>query len=376
MGHRIERVEARARLEARREPYWQNLERGKQIGYRKLGKGGEGTWLARRFTGEGYESKPLGDFGALPERDRFGAAKRAAEEFFAHLDAGGTGKGSATVKETCAAYVSKLRLERSEGAADDAEARFRRLVDDDPIGRVSLAKLAPRHLAEWKKRVLANGGSRGGFNRNATALRAALNLAKRRREVATDLAWAEELKPFERADGRRTLYLDRDERRRLLDETSEEARPFFEALTLVPLRPGELAALKVEDLDARHRALRVPSGKTGRREIPLGAAAFEHLKACAKGKLPGAWLVSRSDKSQWRKEAWRDEIKLAAKGAHLPAATVAYTLRHSTITDLVTAGVDIFTVAKLAGTSVAMIEKHYGHLQREHARAALEKLAP
>jgi site-specific recombinase XerD len=62
-------------------------------------------------------------------------------------------------------------------------------------------------------------------------------------------------------------------------------------------------------------------------------------------------------------------------GAKLPRAIVAYTLRHSVITDLVTGGLDLFTVAKLAGTSVVMIEKHYGHLQREHARSALEKLA-
>jgi hypothetical protein len=33
------------------------------------------------------------------------------------------------------------------------------------------------------------------------------------------------------------------------------------------------------------------------------------------------------------------------------------------------------TVAQLAGTSLLMIEKNYGHLLREHAKAALGKLA-
>ena len=99
------------------------------------------------------------------------------------------------------------------------------------------------------------------------------------------------------------------------------------------------------------------------------------FKECAKGKLPGAWLVSRADGGQWRKEAWRDEIKLAAAGAKLPKATVAYTLRHSVITDLVKGGLDLFHVAKLAGTSILMIEKHYGQLQNEHAREALKRLS-
>jgi integrase len=116
--------------------------------------------------------------------------------------------------------------------------------------------------------------------------------------------------------------------------------------------------------------------------VPLPPGACAHLKECAKGKTSRAWLISRADGSQWKKEAWRDEIKEAAKKAKLPGATVAYTLRHSLITELVKGDaersmppLDIFTVAKLAGTSVKMIEEHYGHLQREHARSALEKLA-
>ena len=32
------------------------------------------------------------------------------------------------------------------------------------------------------------------------------------------------------------------------------------------------------------------------------------------------------------------------------------------------------TVAVLSGTSIAMIEKHYGHLLREHAAKALASL--
>jgi site-specific recombinase XerD len=192
--------------------------------------------------------------------------------------------------------------------------------------------------------------------------------------VATDHAWAEELKPLEGATARRTLYLDRTKRRLLVEKASAEAKPLFRTLNMLPMRPGEVAALRVEYLKASQRALEI-TGKTEPRVIPLTDEALEHFRTCARGKLPGAWLVSRADGSQWKKEAWRDEIKAAVRKARLPRATVAYTLRHSVITDLVTGGLDIFTVAKLAGTSVVMVEKHYGHLQREHARSALEKLA-
>ena len=51
-----------------------------------------------------------------------------------------------------------------------------------------------------------------------------------------------------------------------------------------------------------------------------------------------------------------------------------YTLRHSVITDLVRGGLPVLTVAQLSGTSVAMIERHYGHLVRDDAEKALAGL--
>lgn len=375
MAIRLDRVDVRARLKPRPAAYFQRLSQGRYIGFRRWTTSTPGTWLARVYVGEKqYKWHPLGDFSTLPEKDRFDAAKKAAEDWFRHLDLGGT-TDRPTVKAACQAYVDKLRMEKSEEAADDAEARFRRIVDSDPLARVELAKLAPRHLAEWKKRVMAEGGARSSFNRNSTPLRAALNLAYQRREISSDHAWAEELRPLEGAESRRTLYLKGDKRRRLIEKCSKEAKPFFKALTLLPMRPGELASLRVQDLHVAQRSLNVPMGKTEARQIPLSQEALAHFEECAEDKLPGAWLIARADGSQWKKEAWRDEIKEAAKKAKLPPATVAYTLRHSVITDLVTGGLDLFTVAKLAGTSVLMIEKHYGHLQREHARSALEKLA-
>ena len=77
----------------------------------------------------------------------------------------------------------------------------------------------------------------------------------------------------------------------------------------------------------------------------------------------------------WGRDTWGYQFDKAAKLAELPPKATAYSIRHSTITDLIHAGVDSMTVAQLAGTSVAMIEKHYGHLTRDHARAALAALA-
>ena len=51
------------------------------------------------------------------------------------------------------------------------------------------------------------------------------------------------------------------------------------------------------------------------------------------------------------------------------------TLRHSVITDLIRDGLPALTVAQISGTSIAMIEHHYGHLVRDDAERALGRLA-
>lgn len=386
-GDKIDRVDYRAKLKLSRDPYWKRLTQGRYVGFRYMTKGSPGSWLARAYGDAGYAYATLGDFSTLPEGERYDAAKKAAEEWFAQLDAGlSLTAGKGTVRSACEAYVERVRFGldnqgkrrvNRETAAKDMLARYGRTVFNDPLGRIELGKLKPKHFEDWKKRQLAKGWSESSYNRYATALRAALNSAVKKGEIAHSKSWAHELTPFEGAGERRDVYLNPEQRSALIASASEESKPLFRTLNMLPMRPGEVAALRVEYLKVGQRALEIPTGKTEHRVIPLGESALAHFKACASGKTPAAWLVSRADGSQWKKEAWRDEVKPAARKAKLSRVKdiVAYTFRHSVITDLVTGGTDLFTVAKLAGTSVAMIEKHYGHLQREHARAALEKLA-
>jgi integrase len=146
-------------------------------------------------------------------------------------------------------------------------------------------------MAGWKKRVLARGGSRSSYNRNATALRAALNLALKRRVVSSDHAWVDELAPFENADGRRKLYLPLRSRRKLVGNTAGEAQSLVRAFALLPLRPGDVAALKISDFDARHAVLSVPRGKTTSRKLPLSGGTAGAREGVCQGQRPGGFPV-------------------------------------------------------------------------------------
>ena len=108
--------------------------------------------------------------------------------------------------------------------------------------------------------------------------------------------------------------------------------------------------------------------------VPQAIADF--LARQAKNKLPASPMFCRADGRAWNKDAWKHPIKRAVGEAKLPGGVAAYTLRHSVVTDLIRQGLPALTVAQLSGTSIAMIERHYGHLVRQDAEQALARLAP
>jgi site-specific recombinase XerD len=393
MADRIDTVDARDKLKPRRAPYWQRLSTGCHLGFRKMAAGSAGTWLAQTYDGATRKQtrKSLGAFDGLPPGQRFDAAKKEAEKLAEHLQQGGS-VDDLTVKTACANYVKHLRAEGKAATADDAEARFRRLVDDDKLGRILMRKLATHHVRDWRRALLAlpvtinphadeserktRQRSGASVNRDMTALRAALNHARENGAVATDAAWRVALRPIKDADGRRMGFLDFQQRTALVKAAPADVATFLRGLSMVPLRPGALAALTVGSFDKRLSVLTIGKDKAGNdRGIKLSGKTAEFFTALTKDKLPAAPLFARADGKAWDKDAWKKPIKTAAAAAELPASTTAYTLRHSVITDLIVGGLDTLTVARLSGTSLAMIDKHYGHLRGEYAAEALAKLA-
>jgi len=370
------------------EPHWQRLRQGVYLGYRPSKKKAGGTWFARFYDADTNRNarKRLGDYGTLSGHDVFKQAKTDAETWAETVESGGErARDMVTVKDACEAYLK-------EKPGSIAEGVFRRHVYSDPIAKVKLDKLRRHHLKEWRKRlenapalvtrtkVTANKRmkprSQSTVNRDMVPLRAALGLVLKPGAPNTDAAWQEALRPFKGADKRRELYIDREERKALIDATCEEAQPFVRALCLLPLRPGALAGLNVGDFDKRTRALTVGKDKNGNpRQLTMPQVIADLFEAQVKNKLPAASIFARVDGAAWNKDAWKYPVKDAVKAAGLPVAASAYTLRHSVITDLIRARLPILTVAQLSGTSVAMIEKHYGHLVRDDAEEALASIA-
>jgi integrase len=381
----LSKVSERERLRRRREPYWHRLRPGCFVGYRPSAAGGAGTWIARAYDDEqrSYRLKALGSFGGEPASSRYALAKKAAEAFAADVERGSIADEKIeTVADACRRFGK---------ASAEAESRFKRYVYSDAVAKVKLGKLRRSHVAAWRQRLedtpalvsrnkngerVTRARSPATLNRDMAALRTALGAILPLGAPNTEAAWQEPLKPVRNAVKRRTLYLNRDQRRTMLQAVESEAEPFVRALCTLPLRPGAVAALTVADFDKRTSELTVGKDKAGGgRRIVVPPFAAQLFAAQAKGKLPAAPLFMRANGKPWDKETWKGPIAAAAKAAKLPPGVVAYTLRHSVITDLVTAGLPLLTIAQISGTSAEMIERHYGHLVRHAAVEALAGLA-
>lgn len=399
-------VSDRSALTPRREPYWEQLTRGQHLGYRKSSKQTPGTWIARYTTPSSYKviTHPLGDFGALPASQRRDAAVEKARAWFKHINEGGTPE-SKTVEDACNHYVEHLRRVKGEKAAEDARTRFQGYVlNDRKFAGTELSKLTPATIGDWRKRIeempkakgirgksraeqlmttdaltLPTRRSASTINRDITPFRAALNLAHKDEWISRDSAWRNKLKPIPTADKKRELYLDIQQRRAIVDQATPEIKDFIKGLCILPLRPGAMAELMSKDFDKRLNQLMVNHDKTGSRRLTLPPDTAEFIKGLVGDKIGNTYIFSSPDGKAWNKDKWKGPIRSAVHAANtvgnVPLNATAYTFRHSIITDLVHQGLDLLSVAQLAGTSVRMIEQHYGHLRATVALPALAALA-
>jgi integrase len=368
----IDKAHVRKALPPRHEPYWgAPLGKGRTLGFRKI-TATSGSWIARMRSETGRKIyKALGDAlvptGSVTPTLDHEQARAAALKWYSSRDAG-VEDDKITVADACREYVTDRRTAKGEACAHDAKKRFERTVYGKDFGAIPLARLRTPRVVQWRDEL---GLSKPSANRTLIALKAALNRAVTHRRVhpAAAREWGD-VKPYPNATQRRTLFLDLKQRRKLLGACDGALRDLVEAAALTGARAGELVSATRGQFDSRLGNITF-LGKTGPRTIPLSSPALALFKRLAKSKLPGARLLTRDDGKPWAHSDWDELVRCAAKAAKLPSGTCLYTLRHSWITQAITDGLTTLDVARLCGTSVTMIEKHYGHLVADAARERL-----
>ncbi len=366
----------RDKLVIRREPYWHKLQIGGYIGYRRIDGGG--TWVARWRDEQGKQHYRALTLPPTDPKKAFESACKAARAWFKETHVGIFGR--TTISDAADSYLKSLKLRKGDRAEADARGRIERCIRPD-LGGKELDRLTTAVIEDWLHGLVPDGlgeeetrKAKDSANRNLTTLKALLNNAWRTNKVGSNAAWSK-VKAFENVGESRKVFLSTEQRKRLLDNCTGAFRDLVEAGLLTGARYGELRTLLVLDYDKARRVLSIRQGKTGARDVTLSDAAAKFFDRLRKGKLPSAHLLARYDGLPWQHSDQDELMREAVKKARLPQGTVFYTLRHTFIANALTGGVDIHAVAKLCGTSVRMIELHYGKLLHKDAREKLNRIA-
>jgi integrase len=161
--------------------------------------------------------------------------------------------------------------------------------------------------------------------------------------------------------------------------------PAFAAAT--GLRPEEWQVLERRDIDRGAGILTIrrtlSSGEVvelaktsaSRRQVPLSPRALSALEALpSRLDVPLLFPAPKGAVmclDNFRRREWAPAIE--ASGVHKPARI--YDLRSTFASNAIAAGVSVFELARVMGTSIPMIERHYGTLLDGSAAGISSKLA-
>lgn len=144
------------------------------------------------------------------------------------------------------------------------------------------------------------------------------------------------------------------------------------------MRHGEIMSIRWDQIDFDHRRIHIPRAKAGQREQPITCALAEMLrKERDQRDDRTGWLfpTTRKDAKHPHRSTMAEQFRRAVTRAKLdPAKLTPHILRHTAITTLVKAGVDLPTVQRISGHKTLAMVLRYTHLTDDHVDLAVAKL--
>ena len=333
---------------------------------------GEPLWAYRyRVAGRDSARRQAGGFSTKAE------AQRALQNRLARLLPGGRAE-TLTLAEWVEEYLGAHQGER----VTIAKLRWLLGKATAALGEARLAELSPDQVSAWRLTVPE------GHRFEATqALRQVLNRAVNWRliddnpakRVPNPARRCREQRPFDSWQQIRSLA----------EQLGPTHGPMVLFAAATGLRPSELFALEQRDLDRAagvvqiRRAYangRVKHTKTrlSRRAVPLQGIALEALDQLRAQEDSQVLFPNADGGHRDFRNFNRRHWKPVQKAAGIDPLRDLYDLRHTYATFALRAGVPVFALSRFMGTSIAMIDLHYGHLavdSHEHAVSLLDALA-
>jgi integrase len=178
----------------------------------------------------------------------------------------------------------------------------------------------------------------------------------------------------------RLTYLTGEQIDRLIDAAKTDPNPDIYRFIVIGLetsmRRMEILSIRLKDIDCGRRIIFIPNAKAGAREQPITGRLADYLQNELENAGEGQeWLFPSLKSSTGHvvnvEKAFRRVVEKAGMD---PKEVVRHTLRHTAITHLVQAGVDLPTVKRISGHKTLRMVERYSHQNGEHIQAAMDKL--
>ena len=171
------------------------------------------------------------------------------------------------------------------------------------------------------------------------------------------------LKRLPNVDRPRTIYLSRDECRRLISASGPDLKVLVRAALYSGCRIRELTALRVRDVLMGQKCIFISFPKGHRaRHVFLPTEGTHFFESIAAGRHSGDVLFRKQNGRAWGGE-YKDYFRAARDRANLPQLLTFHGLRHTYASQLIENGAPHAVVAaQLGHVDIRTVCSTYGHL--------------
>jgi integrase len=254
------------------------------------------------------------------------------------------------------------------------------------FGRFPLARITAAHVKEM---VAAGGGSNSAIRRRVIVLRTILKAAVEEGRIGRNPAAGIVLPP---EDTRTMQFLEPGQIAALADAFQPHYRPLVFTAAYVGLRWGELAGLRVENVDPLRQTIKVveqlvevsgrvswgpPKTKAGRRTVTMPATIAEMLGFhMGSGAVQESGLVFPTIQGRPMKRSnFRKLWGRAVSAVDIPEGFHFHELRHTAAALSIAQGAHPLTIKERLGhSSIVVTMDRYGHLFPGQDKALAEGL--
>ncbi len=283
-------------------------------------------------------------------------------------------KGSSlTVKDLINRYLSD-HSKPNKAIESYKSDTYRSKVILKHFGKMLISEVAPRHISKFIKARRKDGVSETTIRHELHIMRHSYSLAMKEWELINESPFAKIKLP--RGDNKRVRYLSDDEEKMLMQALPEWLKPIVIVAKETGMRLSNVLSLRWKQVNLFQKVVILETTKNKEPlGIPMTDKVFNILKSLSKirridsdyifgygkdGKPFGRFWVSESFRNA-RKKAGIEDLRF-------------HDLRHDFCSKLVQRGVDLYSVAGLAGHKDIKTTQRYAHLSPEKLKSAISVL--